>query len=235
MNTKFYYILTALFLVGIFTTSCNKDETNDLIESNGLSRAINDFIPQDILDILDSLGMPINTGGNPANIEGAFLFSKSVLVSSNIESDNPGSQFNDIMLSFLNQNNEELTLTTEYIEDNTSQEGAGYGSFIVGDGDFFSVFAKNKTYDSQYNDSVFSTFVFSGKIETEGIEDLHIALVVLDDYGDPNNHYIPVGSTRVFHDEDGFSERTEDVKSSHKNIFPISNHSGLLEPVINDR
>ncbi len=233
MKRNTNYILASLLLVGIFITNCKKDETG-LIEENGLSRDINDFISQDILDILDSLGMPINTGGNPANIEGTFLFSRSVLVSSNISSDYPGREFNDITLSFLNQNNEELTLTTEYIEDNTSQEGTGYGSFIVGDGDFFSVFAKNKTYDSQYNDSVFSTFVFSGKIESEGIQDLYIALVVLEDYGDPNNHYIDVGSTRVFNDIDGFSERTEEEKSALKNFLQKGEQIGLLESIASD-
>ncbi|SHI88279.1 hypothetical protein SAMN05444280_107100 [Tangfeifania diversioriginum] len=218
MKTNINHILATLFLVGIIATNCKKDEMNDLIEENGLSRDINDFIPQDILDILDSLDMPINTGGNPANIEGTFLMNPSILMSSNIETDIIGFEFNELLISFFEQNNDELTITTQYVEEDASQEGEGYGSFLVGEGNDFSVFAKNMTYDTFDNDSALNTIIFTGTIGEEGIEDLHVAVVMLNDFGDPNNQYIEIGDSRVLYDEDAISERTEEFKSIQKKM-----------------
>jgi hypothetical protein len=230
MKTNIYHILAALILVGIIATNCKKE---DLIEENGLSRNINDLISDDILEILDSLGMPIHTGGNPANIEGTFLITPVILMSSNIETDIIGSKFNDLLVAFLGQNNDELTITTEYVEEAASQEGEGFGSFIVGEGNDFSVFAKNMTYDTFDNDSALTTIIFSGTIGEEGIDDLHIAVVMLNDFGDPNNQYIDIGDSRVFYDEDGISERTEDLKSIQKklqqDISEGDSRHGILE------
>ena len=213
MKKYAYFSLLVMLLVGV--ASCKKKDDN-LIEDNGLSKDINDFVPQDILDILDSLGMPINTGGNPTNIEGTFFFSPDILKASNRSNDVIGDKYHDVTVSFLNQDNKNLSLTTKYVDNAGSQEGNGYGSFIVGEGNDFTVFAKIKTIDLQYNDSALSTMIYSGTITAQGIENLHMALVLLDDYGDPNDQYIEIGDSRVFYDQDGLSERTEELKSANK-------------------
>ena len=123
--------------------SCKKDKS--LIEENGLTRDINNFVPQDIIDALDSLGMPINKGGNPGSIEGSYFVSPNVLRNTNIEGDVVGKIFLDETLTFSMQNNEDLTITTTATQ-GSDFEGVGYGSFIVGEGDNFTVFSKLKSY-----------------------------------------------------------------------------------------
>jgi hypothetical protein len=204
-------IFTITIALGLITSGCKKDETNDLIEANGLSRDINDFISEDIFDILDSLGMPINTGGNPANIEGTYLISPMVLIESNRTFDDIGKTYADKTFTFFDQNNDNLTLTTALTQG--GGVGEGLGSFIVGNGNNFSVFVRIKKLNQEHNDSTLTTQIFSGTITSDGITDLYNALVMLDDYGDPNDRYIAIGDARVFYDEDGFSERIEEEKS----------------------
>jgi hypothetical protein len=229
MKTRFYYILAALFVVGIIATNCKKDETNDLIEANGLSRDINDFISEEILNILDSLGMPINTGGNPANIEGTYLISPMVLTESNRPFDVIGKTYADKTFTFFDQNNDNLTLTTALTQG--GGVGEGLGSFIVGNGNNFSVFVRIKKVNQEHNDSTLTTQIFSGTITSDGIGNIYNALVMLDDYGDPNNHYIAIGDARVFYDEDGFSERVDEEKSINMNAQDeaIANKGSLPE------
>lgn len=199
----------------IFMSSCKKDENNNLVQDNGLTKDINDFIPPHILKILDSLGMPINKGGNPAVIEGTYNVTPLILTASNRESDVIGHQFDDQLLTFTNQNNEKLTLITKYTQ--AQQESEGYGSFIVGENNNFTVFAKIKTRDPFYDDSTLSTQIYSGRLNEGNIENLFLAFVMLDDYGDPNERYIDIGDARVFHDSDSISERTVLTKSLHIN------------------
>jgi len=70
-----------------------------------------------------------------------------------------------------------------------------------------------KTHDPFYNDSALSIQIYSGTIKSDHIEVLHIALVMLDDYGDNNDHYIEIGGARVFHDSDSISEKYSSLKS----------------------
>lgn len=223
-------LLFAILLVLLLAASCKKDETNDLIEANGLSRDINDFISEEIFDILDSLGMPINTGGNPANIEGTYLVSPMVLTQSNRTFDDIGKTYADKTFTFLEQNNDNLTLTTALTQG--GGVGEGLGSFIVGNGNNFSVFVRIKKDNLEHNDSTLTTQIFSGTLTSDGITNLYNALVMLDDYGDPNDRYIAIGDARVFYDEDGFSERIEEEKSM--GINALDENKGSLPGELND-
>jgi hypothetical protein len=230
---KLHFALIFCILVAvIFISSCKKDENNNLVQDNGLTKDINDFIPPHILKILDSLGMPINRGGNPAVIEGNYDVSPNVLIASNRENDVIGGQYSDVLLTFSDQNNEKLTLLTQYSQAN--QESKGYSSFIVGDNDKFTVFARIKTHDPFYNDSALSTQIYSGTIKADHIENLHIALVMLDDYGDNNNHYIEIGDARVFHDSDSISEKNSSLKSYQINRLREAFSDNISASVLGD-
>lgn len=226
-------IFTITIALVLITSGCKEDETHDLIEENGLSQDINDFISEEIFDILDSLGMPINTGGNPANIEGTYLVSPMVLTKSNRSFDDIGKTYADKTFTFLDQNDGNLTLTTALTQG--GGVGEGLGSFIVGNGNNFSVFVRIKKVNLEHNDSTLTTQIFSGTLTSDGITNLYNALVMLDDFGDPNDRYIAIGDARVFYDEDGFSERIEEEKSIEINALDeaIAN-KGSLPGELND-
>lgn len=215
-----FYVLFIVIVASVAMTGCDKDKEKSLIEENGLSRNINDFISEDVLDILDSLEMPIYTGENPPNLEGKYLVSPYVLFSSNLEDDEIGSTYSDLTLSLKEQKNEELTVILNVAQSNS--EGTTLGGYIVGDGDRFSAFAKIVMHSGD-QDSCLMTRIFSGVITKEGIKDYYSCLVMLDDFGDPNDVYIENGATRIFNDEDGIAERQEETKSVSikKNTNPI--------------
>ncbi|SHI88247.1 hypothetical protein SAMN05444280_10799 [Tangfeifania diversioriginum] len=207
MKTQFYFLFVGIFFLGIVCTSCKTDEPSYLIEENGLSYEINNLISSDIFNILDSLGMPIHTGGNPANIEGTFLVSQPVLLSSNLKDDSVGYEFEGIRILFSGKNNEELKLMAKFSQD--SSQADWQESFISGNGNDFSVFSKIKTLNSTGKDSAFSAQIYSGTWSSDGLTDLHMAVVMLDNYNNPDGSYIDVGSARLIFDKDGFSKKID--------------------------
>lgn len=211
MKSKNTLALVTLFFIGsIIIISCKKEES--LIDPNGLSKDINSFISEEILAILDSLGMPINRGGNPPSIEGTYLVSPNNLFSSNRGNDIIGNQFADLSLTLSEQNTENLTVITQTTQ--LSIEGEGVGSYIVGEGNEFTIFSKLLSVDFERNDSTLSSEIYSGTIDKEGIINFYYCLIMLDDYGDPNNRWIEIGDARVFYDSDGLAERVADTKSA---------------------
>jgi hypothetical protein len=205
MRKQLTKLMIVLTLCTFVFASCKKDDS--VVEKNGLTKAINDVISQDILDVLDSLGMPINKGGNPPTIEGTYLSSPHTLYASNRAGDSRGDVFSDLQLTFSNQNQKKLTVQTGYAQANLVFDGMG--SFIVGDKKEFSVFVFDKEYNHDTDDSCLIARIFSGELTADGIANMYTAVSMLDDYGDPNDIYIEVGDTRVLYDADGLSDNVE--------------------------
>ncbi|MBS4012579.1 MAG: hypothetical protein KGZ97_02295 [Bacteroidetes bacterium] len=197
------------FVIALFTifTACKKD---DRIEDNGLTREINDLVPTKILDDMKDLGMPIFGGGNPPDIENIYIASPFILLNSNRSGDQIGQQFADYKVKFSSQDNEALTVNWDYI--NGPETGTGLAGFIVGDNNQFTVFAE--LISTAYDSSAKLVVVLSGKKVTAGIQNLHYAIFMLDNYGNPGGYWINNGDGRVCYDSDGSSEITSSFKST---------------------
>lgn len=196
----FGFLVLAAVLFG-----CKKEEAEPKVDENGLTREINDLVPQYILDEMQELGMPINGGATPPDLEDTYLASPFVLKNSNIPADIPGTLFADLEFHFYGQNNQDLTIMIDYITSNGfyTEQGEGLGSFIVGDECSFSVFVE---VDLTINgDPAKALNVYSGEVVNKGIENFHYANFFLEDYGDPNGVFIEVGEGRVLCDQDRFS------------------------------
>jgi hypothetical protein len=210
MKNQATRIMIALFLLTFVFVSCKKSD--NVIEDNGLTKDINDVVSQKILNVLDSLGMPINKGGNPPTVTGTFLSSPHVLYASNRSGDEIGKIYDDLQLTFSNQNQKDLTITTGYSQSNLVFEGMG--SFIVGDQKMFSVFVFDKEYATGKSDSCLIARIFSGEQTSDGISGFYTAIIMLDDYGDPHDKYIEIGDARVLYDQDGLAENYDNTKSA---------------------
>ena len=99
---KLLTVLLVLSFVVIVINGCSKKsgEPAPRIEENGLTREINDFVPPSLLAIIDSLGMPINRGGNPPNIGGSYKATPFKLINSNRSGDIIGSIYADYYVKF---------------------------------------------------------------------------------------------------------------------------------------
>ncbi|NOQ91397.1 MAG: hypothetical protein GQ552_01615 [Flavobacteriaceae bacterium] len=211
---KIYLFKTILFVLLIFFVGCTEDEeetnTNIVtVEANGLTESINNLVPEYIIEEMKSLGMPIYTGDSPPkNLDNSYLATPLILKGSNISKDILGYKFPDLYLKLHNQDNNLLTIKIDYLNGNST--GKGIGSFIVGKFSSFSIFSEIITiYEGKTSNQI---FVFSGTIAEDGIENLYVALFMIDNNG--NSNIISNGSGRVFYDSSGFSETVNSFKTS---------------------
>jgi len=176
------------------------------VDENGLTDSINNIVPPDILQKLEDLGVVINGGNTPPNIEGTYLVSPLTLVKSSVLFDVvPGTVYwigNGIMdLTFSEQNNANLTVKLSHTIGNDYENASGLGAFITGDGNKFSVFVEAAGTDGGYPTK--SVEIHSGEITANGIENYQWALIITESA--PTT--IPEGQGRLWKDGDGFSER----------------------------
>lgn len=213
MKSKLFIFL---FVFGILFAAC-EDEENDSnddkkVEENGLTEEINNFLPDSIVTEMEDLGMILNTGGSPSNVEGVYEVTPFILDSSNISSDYSGMSFADLRFKLYEQNNEDLTIKLDYI--NGPEEGSGLGSFIVGDGNRFTVVSEVTTV--AYSDTAVVAMLFSGELKDDGINDFYYANFMIESNG--SSYFIENGQGRVIYDSDGFSEEVSSLKNITKDI-----------------
>lgn len=208
-------LITAISILSI--NSCKKnDET-------GFSEDIENFVPDSTMQALEEMGMIINEGKVPPSLDGYFLASPLIMTESSVpdESYDSTTNFVDYLYYFHNQDNDELTIDLDIDGLNDSHElishSEGIGTFLSGNNSFFSSFTIQDGYTLlEGSDTAFYKLltVLSGKIDNTGILDYQYALLMLDDYGDPYDYYIPNNTGRLFKDGDDLVERTTaDLKS----------------------
>ncbi|MCL2129282.1 MAG: hypothetical protein FWH35_02900 [Treponema sp.] len=204
-NWKKYFLVCLVILLIIFI-AC-KPGANDDNNDDGLTKEIHNIIPDDILEAFKELGIEINGGKNPPNIEGTFLVSPLLLIESNFsDSLSPGYRFDDNQITFSKQDNANLTVVLDYI--NGPQIGSGLGSFITGSGNKFSVFTEisGTLYGSPYK----SVEICSGEITSSGIANYYWAFMITEEA--PST--VKRGQGRLGNDGDGFSERLSSGSTS---------------------
>ena len=183
---------------------CKKDDdVEDAGGFDGSIEDIEDFYNSDIVDALLALGFDINTGNNPPNIEGSYLVSSAVLQNSSVPGDTNGTVFPNLLMNFNNQEGELLTI--DFDGSSGVEIYNGDGSFISGDNNEFSVFLK--IIAERSGQTAETTFAISGVITNEGISDVQVAVLMIDDEGDPGGIFIENNTGRVLFDGDGLAER----------------------------
>ena len=120
-NVKTAMMLTlALAMAAAVFSSCGKDgnEPSDptKVDEQGLTHNVRDFIPDDILQKIEDLGMPIYGGNTPPDITGRFYAAKVEVVASNIIGEYEGKIYQNEDFIISNQNNGNLTVKLEIIQ-----------------------------------------------------------------------------------------------------------------------
>ena len=193
------------------------------------TKRINRVIPEDILDQMDDY-IPIHDGVNPPNIEGQYLVSPMVLVHST-HGYEPGDLFADTYVQFYNQDMKNNTL--DYQDEEVSYSyNIGKGAFISGEGNDFSVFfnTTGTSYHEKYNVDFKMALVISGTKSSNGIKDLTYAFVMVDKSDDSEGYTVPIGTFRVFKDQDGLSVPTNHFKSPSSAPMKRSSYNPSVLP-----
>ena len=191
-----------MLVIGFSFAACGGGDDGGGNSNDGLTDDIHKIVPSDILDAFKGLGIEINGGKNPPNIEGTYLSSPHVLVRSNF-SDNiqPGRQFPNRQITFSKQDNVNLTVVYDYISIGGIETGSGLGSYITGNGNKFSVFTETSgTIGGQQYKTV---QLISGEITPSGIRNYNYAGIVTEEA--PLS--LKRGQGRLFYDSDGLAER----------------------------
>lgn len=201
-------LLVASFL---FVFSCSEDDGNQAFQAS--EQELRDFFSDEVVEALEEVNFVINSGANPPSLEGVYFASPNRLTDSNIPNDGIGEEFPDLRIAFSNQDNDsnEIDFNGTSLEGGDPIEsffGAG-SSFISGSENAFSVFSIIEGENLDTNARVEIAYAISGEITNDAIRDFEIAIIMLDDRGDPFNQFIENGQGRRLVDDDGTSERTQ--------------------------
>jgi len=220
MKNNLLFVTIIFFTLCLSFSSCKKAETDD-----GFSEEIQNLVPDSLLQAIIDLGMPINEGKTPPTIENIYLASPFELVASNRAGDVVGKLFSDLKIEFTNQDNDQLTLTVNYV--NGPEKGEGLGSFMSGSGNNFSVFVEQVSYISGYRADLVQ--IISGTKTSSGIKDLYYSLFMINNYDNPGEVWIANGEGRIVYDSDGLSPVIESLTSFDKgNSESILNISSAM-------
>lgn len=192
---------------------------NDDPVFDGTRPSLDNIYSVDQVEAIENIGLELNLGDTPPNVEGTFRLEPNALQSTTVPDDSPiGTEFADYDITFSNQNDE--TLTLDLFLESSNSTTTGSGSFIAGSGDSFTVFFVSETNTEGFVTK--GTITFSGLVNSAGITNLQMAFFMLDDGGDPDDEYIPENTGRLFMDLDGFSQRSSadqgDAQRASKSI-----------------
>lgn len=212
-------ILTGLMLLLplmlMVITSCEKDKDKPK-KPTELSDEIKNIVPDSTLTKITTLGMKINKGLEPPNMENTYLASPFELKATNVVDDySIGYIFADYYFRLYDQDNENLTIKLDYY--NGGETGTGLGGFISGDGKNFSVFIEMNSEYSGYAAKM--VHIISGTLTDEGISGLYFANYMLDNYGNLGGYWIENDEGRVLIDSDAMSPVTPyEFKSTESKV-----------------
>jgi hypothetical protein len=184
------------------------DRRNIVSVRKGLSEDINNLIPDNILEAIGDIGIEINGGKNPPNIEGTYFVDTLLLVKTT--AGDIAEQWNKYV-TFYGQDNTTLTINADYTMqvDNSAgpMSSKGPGSYIVGEGNKFTVIVDGTREQGGFIAKTVE--IFSGEISDAGIINYHWAVMMVDNSGNPLGVWIQNSTGYTKKDGDGFSERVE--------------------------
>jgi hypothetical protein len=202
---KLKNVLVLTVFMAVTAVSCKKDAASPPQSAN-LSAEIKNFVSQQTLDSLRTLGAVINEGTTPPTLDGIFNFTPVKCIRDNSNVNKLGVIFNDQRYKFSNLNpvsKEIIVLTKDLVlnEVLTSTQ-----AFIAGNGNKFSVFI-NST-GPQYGIPTKVLTIISGELNGLDISNLTYTFYIDEKGPDPTNKLINAKTGRVFEDTDKITQRT---------------------------
>ncbi|MBX2967007.1 MAG: hypothetical protein KF845_12750 [Cyclobacteriaceae bacterium] len=198
-------VLLLLLLASAFICSCDNVEVDEEKFRRELqARKINEIIPQQYIDILKTLGMEINEGMNPPNVEGSYKVSPHRVFASNDGFLIPGTYLDPMFFQFSDQKEFNFSIR---VNDSYAETIKG---IISGEGNQFTVYALMAHDDGNMTGQYIWAHVFSGTMQNGVIKDLKAGTISVGDlpFGTPG--YLRKGEAYITYDSDSETERVED-------------------------
>lgn len=181
----------------IATTGCKKDELEEIQQ-----KRIDEVIPQKYIDTLKQLGITINEGTTPPNMEGIYQISSAKLEASNISTDIIGTVYTAMKFKLFSQNNTDFSIQL-YGKNFIGLIDTSIVTAVSGNGNNFTVYGKIKA-NNGLNYAIFG-LIISGTKEGADLKDVKFSLINIDN-SNGGGFFIPEGKARLFYDADFISE-----------------------------
>ncbi|MFK7809889.1 MAG: hypothetical protein AB8F74_18940 [Saprospiraceae bacterium] len=190
-----------ILLLSLTVFSCGKEDDSPVVDEDGLTKDINDLLSEENKDALTNLGFIFYGGANPPEIENEILVSPCV-ISHSTAGDITGTIVSDLHVKLYNQKDFEVTVDYKH----GTQVGNAVGSYIVGEDQLFSVFIEVDEKHTPTGSEAKLVLCISGQFTEDGIQNIKVANLMLDNYGNTAGLWIPNQTGRLFEDTDRFSE-----------------------------
>ncbi|MBD2752952.1 hypothetical protein [Spirosoma validum] len=211
-----YVSYAAIFLLSFAFDGCTDHQTPPPPSTDpptgDFSDDIKKAITQDNIDKIRELGVNVCEGQTVTNVEGVYFMAPNIKTKTTVPGDN-ANNFYDYIYRFKNQTTD-LKIEVDYKSDGGGDVGLDIKGFISGNGTCFTIFVlgEGQVENNKYR----ALTVYSGEKTATGIKNLQNAFLMLEDYGDPNDIFIPVNTGRAFKDGNGFSESRNSFRKAAK-------------------
>lgn len=216
-----------LILLAVSFVACKKDNkkiVDDIVKLDIQKKQIQNIIPDQYLDSLKKLGLTINTGINPVNLEGFYAVNPLILKATNIANDVAiGYRFTDAKLKLFNQDeNFGIRLIGKGF---LATADTSIVTAISGTGKDFTVYGKVR---SQRNGKQADfAIIISGTMEGNFIKDFKYGLICISNKNiQTNNDFIKEGQARFIVESDQSADRI-----AEKDFIAAKNGGSLLDLV----
>ncbi len=179
--------------------ACKKDGT-PLTDEEILNNKISEIIPQEYIDTLIKLGLPINEGTTPVDVTGAYVASPNLLLASNIPTDTKDMKFLDGYFRLFGQNNKDFSINL-LGKNFLNKADTSIVTAISGVGNNFTVYGKVKSTSG--SSSAIFAILLSGTKNGSTITGLKYGLINIDGSKDAAGVFIKEGQARITYDQDG--------------------------------
>ncbi len=164
-------------------------------------KIINDLLSDDQLEILENLGMPINSGENPPDITGYYNTNDLDCIE-----DTTGLFLQNLNYYWFFHDQSDVNVELDYY--NLSGDSAtGRGAFIFGEGSDFTVYMETEGEYSGYGITYTTVNLYSGTLTDSGIEDFTNGFIMTGKTGDDGDYFLmPVDGARIYEEGDDLAE-----------------------------
>jgi len=202
MKSLNFTLMLAVVVLGLSSCSKNRELTEEINQVEIQKKQIQQVIPDQYLDSLKKLGLTINTGISPVNVEGNYAINPLILQSTNIKGDYAiGYKFADARVN-LSQQKEDFSI--KLLGKNfVSNRDTSLVTAVSGTGNSFTVYGKIKS--TQGTKVAEFAIIFSGTLENKTIRGFKYGLICISNKNGSDATFIKEGQCRVIMESDGLS------------------------------
>ena len=195
-----FWAWPVLFTIVFLSCKKTSDKQEDI-----LKKKISDIIPQKYIDTLKKLGLQINEGANPPDIQGIYEIAPARLQATNRPNDVAiGYTFNPAKIQLFEQRSSDFTIKF-FSKNLIGKQDTSLATAVSGSANNFTVYGKARATSGVY----YADFgiIMTGSKDGNALKNVVYGIISID-----NSHggtvFIKEGYGRIFRDDDFVSAAT---------------------------